>query len=504
MEKHPDDKKPVVEYTAKITLPNGEVIEKTVSTEGDFPSLEEFDLSTRDGLLRDFDLLEKTVLETSRKLNGELSREYLDASSKKKTKTKVASTSLEAESGRISIRVYGSLADSLQPKERVLSLSFLEAASCACTKTSYRDAADILNRFPGRTDINSIKLRTLSDSTGRIGAEISEELSDVTAHILSMYGFDAESALPLEGVVLSDNITTVSASQDAGPDKPGINEAIAAVNDSREEKIPFSAAEIKIESVPEECVYVSIDDIGVKHQKDSRKEGSVRDYKYVENTVAHIQYGDESYILTGIGMRNVFKSVLAFLLVNNLLSRELVFLTDGAQDIRSHIQSVFQFHPYMVILDWFHLKKRCQEWLSMAIRGKDRRNAILEKALRYLWAGDVAGASEYLSSLDPADIKNRKWLDNLLGYFQKKGDAITCYALRAKLGLRNSSNPVEKANDLVVAGRQKHNGMAWSPEGSGALAALQMIYLNNQPDLWFHRKELYLFSPLLENTKKAA
>ncbi len=411
---------------------------------------------------------------------------------------------MEAESGRISIRVYGPLADSLQPKERVLSLSFLEAASCACTKTSYRDAADILNRFLGRTDINSIKLRTLSDSTGRIGAEISEELSDVTAHILSMYGFDAESALPLEGVVLSDNITTVSASQDAGPDKPGINEAIAAVNDSREEKIPFSAAEIKIESVPEECVYVSIDDIGVKHQKDSRKEGSVRDYKYVENTVAHIQYGDESYILTGTGMRNVFKSVLAFLLVNNLLSRELVFLTDGAQDIRSHIQSVFQFHPYMVILDWFHLKKRCQEWLSMAIRGKDRRNAILEKALRYLWAGDVAGASEYLSSLDPADIKNRKWLDNLLGYFQKKGDAITCYALRAKLGLRNSSNPVEKANDLVVAGRQKHNGMAWSPEGSGALAALQMIYLNNQPDLWFHRKELYLLSPLLENTKKAA
>ena len=411
---------------------------------------------------------------------------------------------MESESGRISIRVYGSLADSLQPKERVLSLSFLEAASCACTKTSYRDAADILNRFLGRTDINSIKLRTLSDSIGRIGAEISEELSDVTAHILSMYGFDAESALPLEGVVLSDNITTVSVSQDAGPDKPGINEAIAAVNDSREEKIPFSAAEIKIESVPEECVYVSIDDIGVKHQKDSRKEGSVRDYKYVENTVAHIQYGDESYILTGIGMRNVFKSVLAFLLVNNLLSRELVFLTDGAQDIRSHIQSVFQFHPYMVILDWFHLKKRCQEWLSMAIRGKDKRNAILEKALRYLWAGDVAGASEYLSSLDPADIKNRKWLDNLLGYFQKKGDAITCYALRAKPGLRNSSNPVEKANDLVVAGRQKHNGMAWSPEGSGALAALQMIYLNNQPDLWFHRKELYLFSPLLENTKKAA
>lgn len=412
---------------------------------------------------------------------------------------------MESESGRIAICVYGTLADSLLPKERVLSLSFLEAASCVCTKASYRDAADILNRFLGRTDINTIKLRTLSDSMGRIGSEISKRLSDVTAHILSVYGFDDESGLPLEDAVLSSNITTAAIPQNVEPDKAEIDAVIAAVNDCREEKIPFSASEIKTESVPEECVYVSIDDIGVKHQKDSRKEGSVRDYKYVENTVAHIQYGGETYILTGIGMRNVFKSILAFLLVNNLLSRELVFLTDGAQDIRSHIQSVFQFHPYIVILDWFHLKKRCQEWLSMAIRGKDRRNAILEKTLRYLWVGDTAGASGYLSSLDPADIRNRKWIDDLLGYFQKKGDAITCYALRAKLGLRNSSNPVEKANDLIVAQRQKHNGMAWSPHGSGALAALQMIYLNHQSDLWFHQKELRLFSPSLDaNTQKAA
>ena len=291
---------------------------------------------------------------------------------------------MESESGRIPIRVYGAPADSLQPKERVLSHSFLEAASCVCTKTSYRNATDILNRFLGRTNINIIKLRTLSDSICRIGAEISEELSNITAHNLTMYGFDDESGLPLEDAVLSDSITAAAVSQDEKTNKPEINEVIAAINDFREEKIPFSAAEINIESVPEECVYVSIDDIGVKHQKDSRREGIVRDYKYIENTVAHIQYGDESYILTKIGMRNVFKSVLAFLLVDNLLSRELVFLTDGAQDIRSHIQTVFQFHPYIVILDWFHLKKRCQEWLSMAIRGKDRQNAILEKVLRYL------------------------------------------------------------------------------------------------------------------------
>ena len=78
-------RKPVVEYTAKITLPNGEVIEKTVSTEGDFPSLEDFDLSTRMTFSMTL-TFRKTVLETSRKLNGELSREYLMSSSKKKNR----------------------------------------------------------------------------------------------------------------------------------------------------------------------------------------------------------------------------------------------------------------------------------------------------------------------------------------------------------------------------------------------------------------------------------
>lgn len=412
-------------------------------------------------------------------------------------------TSLDSESGRISLFVCGSLASSLKPKERILSLSFLEAASCVCTKTSYRDSTDIINRFLGRSGANTIKLRTLSDTICRTGAEISQELSNITSLILTMYGFDTESGLPLEDVVLSNNITTLALPDKVEIDTKKIEDAIFAINDSREEKIPFKADDVIIESVPSESVYVSVDDVGVKQQKNSRKEGSVRDSKYVENTVAHIQYGEKSYILTGIGMRNVFKSVLAFLLANNLLSHELIFMTDGARDLKSHIQSVFQFRPYTVVLDWFHLKKRCQERLSQSIRGKDKRNAVLEKALRYLWVGDVPGATEYLRSLDSKDIKNANWLDDLISYFDNKGDAITCYALRAKLGLRNSSNPVEKANDLLVAQRQKHNGMAWSSKGSGSLAALQMVYLNNQSDYWFQKRKLK-FSLLSEETEIAA
>lgn len=87
---------------------------------------------------------------------------------------------------------------------------------------------------------------------------------------------------------------------------------------------------------------------------------------------------------------------------------------------------------------------------------------------------------------------------------QRKRAAITCYAVRAKLNLRNSSNPVEKADDLLVAQRQNHNGMSWTPHGSGALAAVEMIYQNNQSNLWFQKKELPNFMPVYTQEKFVA
>ena len=52
------------------------------------------------------------------------------------------------------------------------------------------------------------------------------------------------------------------------------------------------------------------------------------------------------------------------------------------------------------------------------------------------------------------------------------------------MGLRNSSNRVEKANDLVVAQRQKHNGMSWSTSGNGALAQITALIINNELCSW--------------------
>lgn len=85
MNNHSDNNnnKPVVEFSARITMPDGQIIEKTVSSTGDFPPPEDFDLSTRDGFLADFDALEKAVLEARNKISEEISGEFLDHASKK-------------------------------------------------------------------------------------------------------------------------------------------------------------------------------------------------------------------------------------------------------------------------------------------------------------------------------------------------------------------------------------------------------------------------------------
>lgn len=329
----------------------------------------------------------------------------------------------------------------------------------------------------------------------RIGSEISCELAAMTNGVLKENGFDADTGMIGTDVVLAKEITTPFPSGMGCNENPAVQEAIDEINQFREEKIPFQAEELEIERDPADSVYVSIDDIGVKRQKDVRTPESTRGSRYVENTVAHIQHAGTSYVITAVGMKNVFKSVLAFLLMNNLLSNELVFFTDGARDIKRNLEEVFSFHPYIAILDWYHLKKKCQELLSMALRGKEKRNEVLEKLLRILWTGNVDGALDYLKALPSSAVKNPKWLEEQAAYLERKRENITCYAVRAKMELRNSSNPVEKANDILVAQRQKHNGMAWSPNGSGALAAIAMLYQNNEADLWFNQEELRFSMP---------
>jgi len=155
----------------------------------------------------------------------------------------------------------------------------------------------------------------------------------------------------------------------------------------KERQIDVEALQGTCENPASVKALISVDDVLCKKQKESgRKKGSPSPKKKerVKNTVAHIQSGKgETYMLTTATIAQMMIVLLAFLLSNGLmiLPGNLVFFTDGAQDLLLAIQKVFAFLPFKIILDWYHLEKKCQQRLSMAVKGKQIRNKSLKSFL---------------------------------------------------------------------------------------------------------------------------
>lgn len=72
-----------VKFTAEIIDDDGNVVGKRISEEGGIPSMETFDISTREGFLRDFDLLEKAVLKARNQIGADATDEILKGALKK-------------------------------------------------------------------------------------------------------------------------------------------------------------------------------------------------------------------------------------------------------------------------------------------------------------------------------------------------------------------------------------------------------------------------------------
>jgi hypothetical protein len=226
----------------------------------------------------------------------------------------------------------------------------------------------------------------------------------------------------------------------------------------------------------------------VKRQKDTRKgtQEATQKRKYVHNTIAHVAHAGASYIISGHGVMNVLRLVLAFLLHNHLLQYNLLFFVDGQRTLYTAILRVFAwFKAIQLILDWYHLEKRCKQQLSLALKGRMIRNAVLEQLLPCLWHGCVDRAIAVLQAVEPAKIEDQEALASMIGYLERNRPYLPCYSVRKRLGLCNSSNRGEKANDLVVSERQKHNGMSWSRYGSVALAAVTTLVRNQEYTRWF-------------------
>lgn len=376
-----------------------------------------------------------------------------------------------------------------KPKERIYTQGFEELALMLSRSMSVRDAAATMNRVLYRTEQNSVKLRTYSDYVQRQGERIEGMVNQCARTALEEAGFDCESGLPADSQALPSSVCETGSSWS---DKEAVKEAVEKLGKGLEDKADELLMELEN---PEESCYTSVDDVLVRHQKETRKDGGEKSGAFVKNTVIEVETAEQTRILTSTEMNTAFLTLLAFLLSNHLLDHKtLIFFTDGAKDLRRNITEMFSFRQVRIILDWYHLTERCKACLSMSVKGgKDQRNQLLESLYPILWTGDVSGAVSYLRNLDQTVLRSKNRVDELCRYLEDRRDQIPCYALRHELGLRISSNHVEKANDLVVAKRQKNNGMSWSDTGSGALAQISALFLNDDIHNWVYHRQVSLF-----------
>ena len=411
---------------------------------------------------------------------------------------------------------------------------------------SFRKGTDKLNRVLLRKEGEAIQFRTVANTVEREGELIEEERSKKAEEILERYGFAAEGKrIPSDKGYTSENeYTTLVAEspskirEDLGEaidspsaeekgitsnEGPGggressciteelINKAIEELNAEKEKELQIDLSELHetFEDPKSIKANISLDDVLAKKQKESKRKKNAPNKEkkeYVKNTVAHVQNSEHApYILNASCVEKILIFVLAFLLHNGLLNRagQLLFFIDGAVDLRSAIYSIFsRLLSFKIILDWFYLDKKCKERLSSAMKGKQIRNKVLEHLTPLLWHGKIDAAISYLQGLNEKDVKNQGEIKRLIGYFERNRSFIPCYALRQKLGLRVSSNLVEKANDLVVSSIQKHNGMSWSTSGSTCLATVTTLHLNNEQSDWLlHHKTSFQFR---NSSEKAA
>jgi hypothetical protein len=199
-------------------------------------------------------------------------------------------------------------------------------------------------------------------------------------------------------------------------------------------------------------------------------------------------------LLTAQSRRYLSGTGDAFLLqvlaaVRSCLEQSLLVVADGASWIRTFFRDDLAHLPgAQMVLDWHHLAKKCRDLAARICPSRPERARLLHRLFRWLWAGQVPRAVRVLErqwsrAADPQAV------DGLIAYLQAREEWIPNYRARRRQRLYNGNGLGEKANDRLVARRQKRKGMQWGAQTSDALAALRTLLLNEQwDDCWLKRQ----------------
>jgi hypothetical protein len=193
--------------------------------------------------------------------------------------------------------------------------------------------------------------------------------------------------------------------------------------------------------------------------------------------------------LSGVGTTFLQQALVIVLLALGS-QRALLLICDGARWIRTcFTDTLVHVVNKTMILDWYHLQHKCLELSSRICRGKQAKRWLLLRLYRRLWRGDVAAAIALLEAYRP-QTRNTEVLDTFIAYLQVRQQWIPNYRQRRINQHSIGSGHVEKANDLIVARRQKGRGMQWSLETSDALAALRTLLLNGGWERYWQQRQI--------------
>jgi hypothetical protein len=210
---------------------------------------------------------------------------------------------------------------------------------------------------------------------------------------------------------------------------------------------------------------------------------------FLELRTARIMTEHGFRYLSGVGAAFLQRLQVAVLLCLGPLS-SLLLIADGARWIRSFFtDTLTALADKTMLLDWYHLKQKCLELSSRICRSKTAKAHFLRRLYRRLWRGDVPAAIAVLEAERP-ETKNAAKLDELIAYLQARAAWIPNYRQRRIEQKYIGSAHVEKANDLIVARRQKNRGMQWSAATSDALAGLRTLMLNGGWDRYWQNREV--------------
>ena len=373
----------------------------------------------------------------------------------------------------------------LGPKEYYKTVGFKEIAFLnGSIVKSYQATTDMINRFRYQEQ-NGTPNRTLQNNAEKEGGKIIKHMIEKSSTILQDNGFTDSGEFQGDNTLhANDNPITISNEKiikaaETMPNEYNIDEML-------NNPVPYEA--------PNKTVQISIDDVVVKKQNEKRKmpkSNEKRKKKKLSDTIAHIKKEGRCYTIAGHNTIQVLSFLIAFIFHNKLDENRMQFFTDGHTVLNDAILKRFSWYKNMgIILDWYHLVKKCKELLSMGMKGRILRNQALREIMPFLWHGLTDRAINYLADMPVKNIKNQEKIDKLISYFERNRGYIPCYAIRKRLGLCNSSAIGEKMNDLLISRRQKHNGMSWSKKGSVALASITAIKRNKESEKWFDKKEL--------------